>query len=247
MTTAGTDRLQDVVRAVDANERTLSVYNFTGPEAVGEALAEYFETLSVELRRAATDDGEPKDFAVLHDGGEYVAASAVRDLYDAIRADVPDHDETHPDDIRVPAVLDGLDQTVFTSHDKPRMVGASRIVERTAWRHGEGELHAGFQRLSRVRSQWRLYNRLAVSGVETHLYGAPDWDLPPTDLHVHAADAEEITRCWFVVYEGPETQRALLAEERGPDRYYGFWTRRPSLVDAILDRLRTAYPATSTP
>jgi hypothetical protein len=47
-----------------------------------------------------------------------------------------------------------------------------------------------------------------------------------------------------VVFDAPDEAdgRALLAEERGPDEFHGFWTDEPSVVEPILDRLRAEYP-----
>lgn len=239
--------MSDIVHTVDEREKTLSLYNVTAPQRVADALADYFAVQSVKLRRSQTRDGVPENFAVLHDGEEYVASSSVRELYRAVKDDADALAASSPEDIEVSDILESIDQTVFTSYDKQRMVGASRLIERTAWRHGDGELHAGFQRLSKAQSQWRLYTKLGVSDVETHLYGAPDWDVPPTDIHLHEHDDEEITRTWFVVFDGGDTKRALLAEERAPNEFYGFWTDRASVADAVLERLEHEYPPTRTP
>ncbi|MFB6171035.1 MAG: DICT sensory domain-containing protein [Haloarculaceae archaeon] len=241
-----TARLQDIVYTVDERIQTLVAYNLSVPERVASTLADYFDGQSVTLRRGQTDSALPKNFMVLHDGEQFVAASPVRAVYDAVRRQSDLVDETDPAGIEIPAVVENIDETAFTSYDKARMIGASRRIERHAWEEREGELHAGFQRLSNARDQWRLYTRLA-SRVETHVYGAPDWSIPPTDIAVHTSDAVEITDTWFVVYDGDEEKkRALLAEERGPGRFHGFWTDHPTVVDAVLDRLRAVYPSTPT-
>lgn len=236
-----TSRLRDIVYTVEENVQTLTVCNLDVSDRVRETLADYFDGQSVTLRRQAVD-ALPSNFAVLHDGGKYVAASSVRAVH---RAVTQERKATAPDDIAVPDVLEAIDETAFTSYDKRRMIGASRRVERAAWEVGEGELHAGFQTLERAKSQWRLYTRLSLE-LDTHLYGAPDWDVPPTDITLHGYDVPEITESWFVVFDAPDEadRRALLAEERGPDEFHGFWTEEPSVVDAILDRLRAEYPAT---
>jgi hypothetical protein len=36
--------------------------------------------------------------------------------------------------------------------------------------------------------------------------------------------------------------RALLAEEREPNVYSGFWTSHDSIVERVLDRLSTVSP-----
>jgi DICT domain-containing protein len=241
-----TSRLKDIVYTVDEQVQTLTLCNLAVSGEVVETLVNYFDGQSVSLQRT---DAErlPDDFAVLHDGETYVASSPVGDVYEAVRRDPELMTDDAPEEIDVPAVLQRIDETAFTSYDKARMVGASRRIERAAWETGGGELHAGFQYLSNAREQWRLYTRIAVSDVETHLYGADDWDVPPTDIHVHGYDVPEITDTWFVVYDAPDEtdSLALLAEERGPGSYHGFWTDSPTVVDAIVGRLRSTYPPTS--
>lgn len=180
---------------------------------------------------------------MLHDDEEFVAASTVREVYEMVRRESSHLGDSTPDEIAVPAVIEGIERTAFTSYDKARMVGASRRIERHAWEVGGGELHSGFQRLSRAREQWRLYTALAANGIAVHVYGAPDWDIPPTEITVHGDDAVELTDTWFVVYDAADDadKRALLAEERGPNNYHGFWTDHAPIVDTILRRLRTRF------
>jgi len=237
--TGDTARLQDIIYTVEENNQTLTVCNLDAPDHVRETLGDYFDGQSVELRRERVPN-LPANFALLHDGEEYVASSGVRDLYRAIEREST---ATDPDDIDVPDVLDGIDETAFTSYDTVRMIGASRRVERAAWEAGDGELHTGFQTFEKARSQWRLYTRLNMK-VDTHLYGVPNWDVPPTEITLHGYDEAEIASTWIVVFDGDDTKRALLAEEHTQDEFYGFWTDESSVVDAILDRLRAEYPST---
>ena len=67
--------------------------------------------------------------------------------------------------------------------------------------------------------------------------GAPDTDAPD--------DGHELGRFWFVVFDGDGNELrtcALLAEERDPDAFYGFWTYDPALVGRLVAYLRTTYP-----
>jgi hypothetical protein len=56
---------------------------------------------------------------------------------------------------------------------------------------------------------------------------------------VHAAADEEVRRSWFVAYDGPADPTALVAEQRGRDRFFGFWTTDGSLVADVLAHLRS--------
>lgn len=237
-TPADAPRLQDVVSRVEERALTLSVYNANVPRTVLRDLQSYFEVQTVDLQRAATDDGRPRNFVVLHDGDEFVAAASLESLYRVVRPDSPLLDVADPDDVEYPDLLRQIDQSVFTNYGRARMVTASREIESAAAQYG-GRLHAGFQRLSNLRPQYRLYERLAAAGVDTHVYGAPNWDVP-TDAHtVHASDDPEITATWFVVLDADrdEHKRALLAEERRENEFYGFWTFDSALVDVVLARL----------
>jgi DICT domain-containing protein len=238
-------RLPELVRLVDERSLALSLYNVDVPRAVLADVQSYFDVQSVDLQRAATDDGRPRNFAVLHDGDEFLEATDLKSLYRVVRPDSPLLDVDDPADIEYPGLFRAIDQSVFVDYGRARMVVASREIEEHAYRNG-GTLHAGFQHFSNLRPQYRLYERLADAGVETRLYGHPDWEVP-TDAHaLHASDDPEITSVWFVVLDADDDgdKRALLAEERERDQFYGFWTFDPELVDTVRSRLR-AFPATT--
>lgn len=241
-------RLPDIVYTVKSAMPTVSICNFDASPRVREALSEYFSKQSVQLRHTQTDNRVPKNFAVLHDGDEYLAASKLEPLYEAIRAEASPNGESDPDEIQIPDVLSQITRTEFSSYNTARMVNISRIIEQAAWNAKAGELHAGFQQLSKARDQWHLYSQLANSHLDVHLYGAPDWEVPAGEATVHAYDDAEITRTWFVVAElpGEQSNRALLAEERGPSEFYGFWTDESRITETILERLRAEYPPTDT-
>jgi DICT domain-containing protein len=236
--------LPNIVKSVDERSLTLTLYNTDVDRAVLRDVQSYFDVQTVDLRRATTDDARPRNFVVLHDGDEFVEATDLRSLYQFVRPDSPLLSVTDPNDIEYPDLFDEIDQSLFTDYGRSRMIVASREIESYAYQHG-GTLHAGFQTFSNLKPQYQLYERLADSGVETHIYGAPDWDVP-TDVHAqHAYDDEEITGTWFVVldHENDDHKRALLAEERSEDQFYGFWTFKSSVVDLVLQRLE-AFPAT---
>lgn len=247
MSGPATPKLTAIVDRVDAQSLTLSIYNPGVSRSVLEDLQSFFAVQSVTLRRAATDDATPRNFVVLHDDDTFVEAASLKSLYRVVRPDSPLLDVSDPADIEYPDLLRAIDQTVFTDYGRARMIVASREIEQDAERYG-GSLHAGFQQLSKLRPQHRLYERLAAAGVDTHVYGQPDWTVP-TDAHtIHASDDPELTATWFVVLDSDDedAKRALLAEERERDQFFGFWTFDSDIVDAILDRL-DAFPATGQP
>jgi len=124
------------------------------------------------------------------------------------------------------------------------MTVISRTIERAAWEAGAGELHTGLQDLSNLEDQWKLYSTFAECDVETHVYGRSDVTLPESELVSHPSHSAEIRRSWFVLYRPEDDDhlpRVLLAEERNPNQYVGFWTSERRLVDLVYARLRHAY------
>lgn len=78
--------------------------------------------------------------------------------------------------------------------------------------------------------------------MDVHVYGAPDTELSPElDLTVHTGRSDEFLEYWWVAFDGDgddEQKVVLLAEEREPNRFYGFWTYEAPVVDDVVDRMR---------
>jgi hypothetical protein len=90
-----------------------------------------------------------------------------------------------------------------------------------------------------------VYERLASKpGLDVHVFGEPDWEPPAMgDVTLHATVDPEITDVWFVVYDGedPLDDCALLAEERSPGQFHGFWTYDSDRVrDIVAEAERVA-------
>jgi hypothetical protein len=233
--------LFELIAEVDAQKKTLTVFN---PEAgVTAALRDQFADRNLSIERAESEAG-PRNYAVLGSDDEFLAAIDVSDVLGARAGVAPGFTrETYE------PVLDELDETVFTSYDTGRMVAASKEIEDRAWRGGAGELHAGFQTKSRFVSQAGVYDHLAARGsLDVHVYAHPDGDddgdEPPPEPTLHLSTATEIRDTWFVAYDGggvDAAKCALLAEERIPGSFYGFWTYDGETVGEIIDYLRTTY------
>lgn len=219
------NELSSCIERVTGDERTLSVYN--GDTGTLSDLRSYFELRNVAVEERTND--LPEGICALHDGERVFAASPLAAVEFDPAAFTPgfDHD--------TPAVLRHVETTTFVSYDKRRMILASREVEERAWRVGSGQLYAGFQRLSRLRPQWPVYEALTDS-VDVRVYGVRDWE-PPGEITTDVADDEEVRKSWFVVYDGDghdERKAALVAEERDPGEFTGFWTYETELVDDLL-------------
>jgi DICT domain-containing protein len=209
---------------------------------VTTALREQFADRNLAAARAESGAG-PRNYAVLSSGDDFLAAIDVSDV-------LGDRSGISPEFTRetYEPVLDELDETVFTSYDTGRMVAASKEIEDRAWRGASGELHAGFQTESRFVAQAGVYDPLADrGGLDVHVYAHPDdhagGDDPPRNPTLHRSTATEVRDTWFVAYDGgvDATKCALLAEERRPGSFYGFWTYEPGTVEEIIEHLRATY------
>jgi DICT domain-containing protein len=234
--------LFELIAAVEAEEKTLTVFN---PEAgVPAALREHFADRNLTIERAESDAG-PRNYAVLSRDDDFLAAIDVSDVLGPTHGVTPDFGrETYE------TVLDELDETLFTSYDTERMVAASKEIEDRAWRGAAGELHAGFQTCARFASQADVYEHLSDRGtLDVHVYAHPEGREELGTLsepNLHLSTATEIHDSWFVAYDGGGVDAmkcALLAEERLPGSFYGFWAYDPETIDEVISYLRATYAA----
>lgn len=234
---ATTPSLSDCIDRIESEPKTIRVCN-PPADADLEALESFFESHDVDFEVVATPS-RPDAVVDLLDEGHRLASSPLA----AVRRYARAWEESMSRGLRAerPAVVVRLRDNYFESVDKQRMIMASRIVEFRAWNADAGELHAGFQQLSKLDHQPDVYRNLAASDVEVHVYGEADREpLPELDLTVHRSDDPEVATHWWVAYDGngdDESKIALLARERGRNRFYGFWTEQPRIVDDVLARM----------
>ncbi|MFC5970012.1 DICT sensory domain-containing protein [Halomarina salina] len=230
--------LSELISGVEAHEMTLTVFNSESDAA--DTLREHFADRNLVVTEGNSLEG-PQDYVVLSKGDEFLTAANLDEVLD------PSLDtEPHFEAEGRKAILDHLDETMFTSYDARQMVSASREIEDRAWRVGAGQLHAGFQNVSIIESQLDVYEQLATRpNLDVHAYGYPDDAVPDHEgFTVHVERTDEIANSWFVVYDGAgvdSNKCALLAEEREPRQFYGFWTYGPDTVDWIIDHLTSTY------
>jgi len=260
--------LIELIAGVEAHEATLTVFN--ADPAVTEALREHFADRNVRIVEDQTASG-PEAFAVLARDGEFVTAATVDELLPRPGGDAKPRDGGSGDgkprdgepgdggpeegepgggdrsDRRVgKPVLDHLDETMFTSYSRADMVAASREIEDRAWRVGDGELHAGFQTLDVLTGEADTYDLLGEKErLDVHAYAADEGEAPDVEHYaVHVGETAEIRETWFVAYDGggyDDAKCALLAEERAPGEFYGFWSYDPETVGYIIDYLTERY------
>jgi DICT domain-containing protein len=231
--------LSELVAGVEAHEKTLTVFN-TDSDIVDE-FREYFADRNITVRTETTKSGKPGEFVTLSEDGEVLTATGL----DSLRALLDDNAKLDANERPYQPLLDHLDETMFTSWDTAQMVAASREIEDRAFRVDSGTLHAGFQYVSTLKNELPIYERLGSTAVDVHAYAVPDEEPPTHDgFTLHLERAKEIEESWFVVFDGGDDEQAacgLLAEEREPREFYGFWTYDKSTVDWILNHLESSY------
>ncbi|MFW5917857.1 MAG: DUF7504 family protein [Haloferacaceae archaeon] len=243
------DSLQAIIEGIANARLTLTLCNVqSGTEDARRALEPYFERLNVTIRTATLSTELPTDIALLHRGADTLAISGISDLYTAISADLFDRGGMETD-VGRPDVLEHARRNTFTVTDgsKLELVRISRLIETRALRIGDGTLHTGFQRLSRINDDfdtWHLYEEIANAGVTVHLYGEPGEVPEPELFTLHTATDGELPESWFVVYDGngEDAQKMMeLCQESDPERYRGFWTHDPAVTDIATSYLETTY------
>jgi len=237
--------LASVIADVEAREKTLTVFNPAPDDDIVPRLSSYFETQNVRVVDERTSSGRPSEFAVLSDDDRFLAAVSQSKLEELLEGGALETDTLGIDDTEYREFLQYLTETTFTSYDRGQMIEVSREIEDRAWRVGNGELHAGFQFVSTIENQVDTYRDLARSDLSIHVYATPDGtDVDIDGVDIHVEDCDELSSLWFVIFDGGDDEygkSALLAEERSPDSYYGFWTYDPVFVDRILEQLDASY------
>lgn len=218
--------LPDLVSDVRGREKTLAVSGPPEAESLAAELRSHFaaENVAVEFS-SATNPVTVR----LRDGSETLVEVEGEEARSLTNLTV------YSDRLRR-----HLDEQTFTSYDRSEMLAATREIEDRAWRVGDGSLYAGFQFFSTFEDQLEVYRRLASVSLDVHVYAAPDVTPPEGPFETHRTSDPALTSIWFVAFDGGGTtdqKCALVAQEQGPDRYYGFLTYDPSLVDDVIGEL----------
>lgn len=246
------DALAGVVRSAPAVDQRLVVANRTQPEPVQRLLEAAFEGQSVEVGDVELL-GATDDIVLLLRDEEVVASSPLSELMDSyllINSDRYLTGGVDLDRFEPPAVIAGLDETVFevrgypvTSKGKFVLIVMSRYIEARALRRGVGTLRATFQDLSRIDDEvgtHDVYRGLAEADVDVHVYGTPSEAPDGLDVTPHVGSHDGYRKSWGVVFTPPPGgtgHAALVAIEEASNTWLGTWTYRPESVervDAIL-------------
>ncbi len=234
-------------------DRSLILVNEAAPDPVRRMLGDLFDKQQVQVEERALPDYETNTVVLVEDG-EVIASSPLAALQDSIlivNSDLFITGTRELEDIDVPEVIQGLEGVPFylrgypeSNSEKLMLILISRFVERQAYETGTGTLRTSFQYLSRIEDEQgtrAVYEKLAESDVEVHVYGQPDW-IPSRELPVttHTGRSEDFKRAWFVLFEPDEAGApfGLLAYETDPRRWQGFYTSDPGTLTEITDYIK---------
>lgn len=248
----GLERFLDIT---DAPARSIGVINRTQPELFQQLVEKLFRNQDISVSEEAISEYDDDTVALL-ENGTVVETSPLRELQDAIllvNSDLFITGTRTLEGTTLPAVIEGLSGTQFhlkgypeSNTEKLLLILISRHIEKRAFETGAGTLRASFQRLSRLNDEQgtrRVYERVADTDVDVHLYGQPDWtprsDFPVT---VHGGYSRDFRDSWFVIHCPPpgadQGPSALLAIETAPRTWDGFWTYEPDIVDQLTTYIK---------
>ncbi|OLZ41089.1 histidine kinase [Natrinema saccharevitans] len=234
--------LRDAFEAVDRRHKTLEIHS--DDESVVTALRRGFETRTVDVTRRPLGLLDGAGFVIVRDADGAFRGALGLEGFEAILSPTAHPPWELVDAEPDPAHLfDFLENTLFASATRGQLLATSREIEERAWRAGAGRLYAGFQRPAALRTQAAVYERFgACKSIDVTAFLAGEWSTPLEGVSVVTGTGGELGAFWFVVFDGGEDGRhcgALIAEERDPDEYAGFWTFEPSIVRELSDYLET--------
>lgn len=241
--------LETLLDVADDRDVSLVVVNREAPRPIQSLLETLFDTQTVSVREEHVPEADV-DVVYLVEDEDVVASSplsAVRDSILLVNSDLYITGARGPDEVDPPDVIDGLEGCRFrlrgypeSNKEKLLLITISRYIERLALESDGGTHRASFQRLSRLedeRGTRYVYEELANSPVETHVYGIPDWRPPAEfDVTMHGGWSRDFRDSWFVLFTpdgGTADSAALLAIETSPRTWEGFWTYDAETVDRL--------------
>lgn len=237
------NQLADAIEDVERRRKTVEVYT-NDPGDVADVETQ-FATRNVRVVGERLPPAEAGFVLVRDTDGQFTRAIGLDSFRQLLSPEVRPPWVLAETDAEGADVFDFLQNTVFTSYDRRRMLAATREIEERAWRVGGGSLYVGFENAGALAAQTSVYDRFARnSDVTVRVFVEDDPVADVGDVYVIIDDEGEVGRYWFLAFDGDgnDLQKcALLAEERSPGRYYGFWTYDPWTVDDIISYLRSRY------
>jgi hypothetical protein len=238
--------LETYINDVRQRRRSISVYDTGDPEGI-EHLSGFFE--NVQVNEVSEHPGIISRFSAPVPDRDAIAISTIDELdgdYVLVDSGFEIVGTLPREELDVPDFVVRIDETTFgvAEGNKPLLNEMSRHIERLALRRGSGQLLTGVQEISRLQGEPgtdRIYQKLAESDIDTHVFGFADGDAIDHEPNVHLSDAAEIADSWFVVFRDDDAGAALVATQTGPNTYRGFWTFENDLVESVATYIEETY------
>ncbi|MEF8851708.1 MAG: DICT sensory domain-containing protein [Haloarculaceae archaeon] len=239
--------LRDFIEEAEDRDRSMVVFETgagDGAESI-ERVARFFEDGTLSRGR---EPGLVTQFASFLPDEGLVAVSTL-DEFDGDYLLVDSSFEvvgTLPRErIDAPELVVRVDEATFlvAAGNTPLLTEMSHHIEELALDRDAGTLWTGMQELSRLGEPRTraVYERLADSGVEAHVFGRAGESDPDPGVQTHGDATKEIRESWFVVYRADVASAALVATETEPGTFRGFWTFETDLADRVGEYVRRTY------
>lgn len=213
-------------------------------------LERMFDDQVINVQNTETEEEEVQDMVYLLDGQDIVAKSplaAVQESILLVNSDLYVTGARELDEVELPAVIEGLQDVPFrlrgypeSNNEKLLLITVSRYIERLSWEADGGIHRASFQRLSRINDEQgtrAVYERLAETNTDTHVYGMPDWTPPPEfNVTMHGGWDGDFRDSWFVLHVPADDSllhAALVAIEIESGTWKSIWTYDTDTVQEI--------------
>lgn len=225
--------LETLLEAAEQHKKSLVVY---APDPTD--VTTQFNTRNARIDHHTLPEGATEGFITIRDDDQFRGAISLSSLETYLEP--PIHRPWNLDALspEYRALFELLDNTLFGSLSRRQLLATARELEDRAYREGAGTFRVGFQSLSAFTAQKAVYRRLAdETALDIHIYvraEASTADMESVPVTFHTEPADQVGRFWFLMFDGNGDDRrkcALVAEERDPDSFYGFWTYEPTVVD----------------
>lgn len=232
--------LLSFVEELPDTDQRLVVLNRTQPRQITALLEATFPERDVPVVEGSEATAEEDEVLLVDDEG-VIARSSLAPLQEQlliVNSDAYRTGSIELEEFELPDVLVEMEEVPFhlrgypeSDREKLVLIAVSRLIEQRAWERGDGTLRSSFQQLSRIEDEGgtrEVYEAVAATEVDVHLYGVPD-ELPAPELStvVHAGATEDLRRGWFVLFDPPDEADepiGLVAYEVDPRKWRGFWT-----------------------
>jgi len=240
--------LRDFIEEVESHDRSMVVFETGASNSEGiERIERFFDQGTISRERTPQ---LVTQFASLLPGEGVVAVSTLDEFdgdYLLVDSGFEIVGARSRDRIDTPEFVVRIDEATFlvAAGNTPLLTEMSHHIEELALERDGGTLWTGMQELSRLGEPrtYAIYERLADSDVESHVFGrSGDSDPDPGQgVETHGLRTAEILESWFVVYRGETVSAALVAVETEPGTFRGFWTFESEVAGRVGKYVRRTH------